>query len=155
MRPGVVRLGSRDLGDELKLNEPLGMQGNFLHCVKYFWPVKVEQQDSGARIRVARIRLASLKPASRYMPLSPYQQLEQEFRRLHAFRSAASMLRWDSAVMMPKGSSDLRGEQLAALETESHSLVASPRVSRLLDRAEANAQGLEALADCKPARDAA
>src|SRR5262245_24148109 len=77
------------------------------------------------------------------MPLSPYQQLEQEFRRLHAFRSAASLLRWDSAVMMPKGSADLRGEQLAVLETESHSLVTSPRVSRLLDRAEANAQGLE------------
>src|SRR5262245_47314560 len=79
------------------------------------------------------------------MPLSPYQQLEQEFRRLHAFRSAASLLRWDSAVMMPRGSADLRGEQLAALETESHSLLTSPRVSRLLDRAEANAQGLETL----------
>ncbi len=77
------------------------------------------------------------------MALSPYQQLEQEFRRLHAFRSAASILRWDAAVMMPRGSSDLRGEQLAALETESHALVTSPRVSRLLDRADANAQGLE------------
>lgn len=77
------------------------------------------------------------------MALTPYQQLEQEFRRLHAFRTAASILRWDSAVMMPRGSSDLRGEQLAALETECHSLVSSPRVSRLLDRAEANSQGLE------------
>ena len=77
------------------------------------------------------------------MALTPYQQLEQEFRRLAAFRTAASILRWDSAVMMPRGSSDLRGEQLAALETECHSLVSSPRVSRLLDRAEANAQGLE------------
>ena len=77
------------------------------------------------------------------MALSPYQQLEQEFRRLHAFRSAASILRWDSAVMMPRGSSDLRGEQLAALETESHALLTSPRVSRLLDRAEANSAGLE------------
>ena len=77
------------------------------------------------------------------MALSPYQQLEQEFRRLHAFRGAASILRWDAAVMMPRGSSDLRGEQLAALETECHALVTSPRVSRLLDRAEANAQGLE------------
>ncbi len=77
------------------------------------------------------------------MALTPYQQLEQEFRRLHAFRSAASILRWDSAVMMPRGSSDLRGEQLAALETESHALLTSPRVSRLLDRAEANAPGLE------------
>jgi carboxypeptidase Taq len=77
------------------------------------------------------------------MALTPYQQLEQEFRRLHAFRSAASILRWDSAVMMPRGSSDLRGEQLAALETESHSLLTSPRVSRLLARAEANSAGLE------------
>ena len=77
------------------------------------------------------------------MALSPYQQLEQEFRRLHAFRSAASILRWDSAVMMPRGSSDLRGEQLAALETESHALLTSPRVSRLLTRAEANSAGLE------------
>ncbi len=77
------------------------------------------------------------------MALSPYQQLEQEFRRLHAFRSAASILRWDSAVMMPRGSSDLRGEQLAALETESHALLTSPRVSRLLARAEANSAALE------------
>ncbi|HEX4970573.1 MAG TPA: carboxypeptidase M32 [Steroidobacteraceae bacterium] len=77
------------------------------------------------------------------MALTPYQQLEQEFRRLHAFRSAASILRWDSAVMMPRGSSDLRGEQLAALETESHSLLTSPRVSRLLARADANSAGLE------------
>ncbi len=77
------------------------------------------------------------------MALTPYQQLEQEFRRLHAFRSAASILRWDSAVMMPRGSSDLRGEQLAALETESHALLTSPRVSRLLARAEANIAGLE------------
>lgn len=77
------------------------------------------------------------------MALSPYQQLEQEFRRLHAFRGAASILRWDAAVMMPRGSSDLRGEQLAALETECHALVTSPRISRLLDRADANAQGLE------------
>ena len=77
------------------------------------------------------------------MALTPYQQLEQEFRRLHAFRSAASILRWDSTVMMPRGSSDLRGEQLAALETESHALLTSPRVSRLLARAEANSAGLE------------
>jgi len=78
------------------------------------------------------------------MALTPYQQLEQEFRRLHAFRSAASLLRWDSAVMMPRGSSESRGEQLAALETECHSILTSPRVSRLLDRAEANLPGLEA-----------
>ena len=57
------------------------------------------------------------------MTMSPYQQLEQEFRRLHAFRGALSLLRWDAAVMMPRGSSDVRGEQLAALETEHHALL--------------------------------
>jgi carboxypeptidase Taq len=77
------------------------------------------------------------------MPLSPYQQLEQEFRRLHAFRGALSLLRWDAAVMMPRGSADVRGEQLAALETEHHALLTTPKVARLLERAEAGASQLE------------
>jgi carboxypeptidase Taq len=77
------------------------------------------------------------------MALSPYEQLEQEFHRLHAFRGALSLLRWDAAVMMPRGSSDVRGEQLAALETEYHALLTTPRITRLLDRAQANSQGME------------
>jgi carboxypeptidase Taq len=75
--------------------------------------------------------------------LTPYQQLEQEFRRLHAFRGAASLLRWDAAVMMPRGSASVRGEQLAALDSECHTLLTSPRVSRLLERAQAAAGQLE------------
>src|SRR5688572_31606461 len=77
------------------------------------------------------------------MAAAPYQQLEQEFRRLHAIRGALAVLRWDAAVMMPRGSADVRGEQLAALETEYHVLLTSPKISRLLDRAQANAAGLE------------
>lgn len=77
------------------------------------------------------------------MPLSPYHQLEGEFRRLFALRGASSLLHWDAAVMMPKGSADLRGEQLAALETASHTLLIAPRVSRLLERAEASADTLD------------
>jgi carboxypeptidase Taq len=77
------------------------------------------------------------------MAQSPYEQLEQEFRRLHAFRGAASLLRWDSAVMMPRGSADVRGEQLAALDAECHALLTSPKVSRLIDRAQANQSQLE------------
>src|SRR5437879_6096222 len=53
--------------------------------------------------------------------------------------AALSLLRWDAAVMMPRGSADVRGEQLAAIETEQHSLLTSPRVTRLLERAQANA----------------
>ena len=77
------------------------------------------------------------------MSASPYKQLEQEFRRLHAFRGALSLLRWDAAVMMPRGSADVRGEQLAALETEYHALLTAPKITRLLDRAQANIQGLQ------------
>jgi carboxypeptidase Taq len=77
------------------------------------------------------------------MSQTPYQQLEQEFRRLHAFRGALSLLRWDAAVMMPRGSADVRGEQLAALETEHHALLTTPKVARLLERAEAAASQLD------------
>jgi len=77
------------------------------------------------------------------MTTSPYAQLEQEWRRLHAFAGALALLRWDAAVMMPRGSSDVRGEQLAALETEHHALLTAPKITRLLDRAQANSQGLE------------
>ena len=45
--------------------------------------------------------------------------------------------------MMPRGSADVRGEQLAALETEHHALLTTPKVARLLERAEAGASQLE------------
>jgi carboxypeptidase Taq len=77
------------------------------------------------------------------MSATPYQQLEQEWRRLHAFHGVLSLLRWDSAVMMPRGSAEVRGEQLAALETEYHALLTSPKMQRLLERAQANLRGLE------------
>jgi carboxypeptidase Taq len=77
------------------------------------------------------------------MAQTPYKQLEQEWRRLHAFRGAMAILRWDAAVMMPRGSADVRGEQLAALETEYHALVTAPRITRLLDRAQASTTNLE------------
>ncbi len=73
--------------------------------------------------------------------LTPYEQLEQEFRRLHAFQGTLALLRWDAAVTMPRASADVRGEQLAALQTECHALLTSPRLTRLLERAEANRQG--------------
>ncbi len=77
------------------------------------------------------------------MAATPYKQLELEWQRLHAFSGALSLLRWDAAVMMPRGSADVRGEQLAAIETEQHALLTSPKVSRLLDRAQAGATTLD------------
>src|SRR6185437_963807 len=90
-----------------------------------------------------RASLSRALPQGRIMAASPYEQLEQEFRRLHAFRGALSLLRWDAAVMMPRGSADVRGEQLAALETEHHALLTTPKVARLLERAEAAASQLD------------
>ncbi len=77
------------------------------------------------------------------MPASPYQQLEQEFRRLYALKSATDLLRWDAATLMPRGSVEQRGDQLAVLSTECHALLAQPKIPRLLDRAAASASGLE------------
>ena len=77
------------------------------------------------------------------MTATPYKQLEKEWQRLHAFGGALSLLRWDAAVMMPRGSAAVRGEQLAAIETEQHAILTSPRVSRLLDRAQAAADTLD------------
>jgi carboxypeptidase Taq len=77
------------------------------------------------------------------MALTPYQQLEIEFTRLHAFRGAASVLHWDAAVMMPPGAAALRADQLAAIESQGHALLIAPRISRLLERAEAGRQGLD------------
>ncbi len=76
------------------------------------------------------------------MAQNPYHQLESEFKRLYALRSAANLLRWDATVMMPRGSVEQRGEQLAVLETETHTILTAPKISRLLDRAHANAHGL-------------
>src|ERR1041385_9176522 len=94
----------------------------------------------GVAGRLAAVRFPS--PPTFPMAQTPYKQLEQEWKRLHAFRGAMAVLRWDAAVMMPRGSADVRGEQLAALETEHHALLTAPRITRLLDRAQANSQGL-------------
>ncbi len=87
--------------------------------------------------------MASIPPPVSIMSAPPYKQLEQEFKRLHAFRGAISLLNWDASVMMPRGSAALRGEQLAALQTEYHTLLTAPKITRLLDRAHANTQSLD------------
>jgi carboxypeptidase Taq len=60
------------------------------------------------------------------------------------FRGVLALLRWDAAVTMPRGSADVRGDQLAALQVECHSLLVAPKIARLLDRADASARSLAA-----------
>ncbi len=66
------------------------------------------------------------------LPNSAYGQLETLFRRLGAIGEATSILHWDASTMMPAGSSDARGEQLAALNTLSHEMIASRETAELI-----------------------
>jgi len=66
------------------------------------------------------------------LPNSAYGQLETLFRRLGAIGEATSILHWDASTMMPAGSADARGEQLAALNTIQHEMMASPQTADLI-----------------------
>ena len=63
---------------------------------------------------------------------TPYQQLEQEFRRLHAFRGVLALLRWDAAVTMPRASADVRGDQLVAEYHGAQAVAAEHHGDRLI-----------------------
>lgn len=62
-----------------------------------------------------------------------YLELTSLFERHHCLESAAAVLEWDAAVLMPQAGGDLRGAQLAALRVAAHELVASPRTRALLE----------------------
>ncbi len=69
--------------------------------------------------------------------MTAYQSLEALFRRLSALGEAAGMLHWDASCMMPKNSSEARGEQLAVLGAVRHEMLTAPSTADLLDAAEA------------------
>ncbi len=61
-----------------------------------------------------------------------YAELAARFERHHHLKSAADVLEWDTAVLMPPGAADLRGGQLAAVRVTAHEILASPRTKELL-----------------------
>ncbi|HVH44266.1 MAG TPA: hypothetical protein VM925_18065, partial [Labilithrix sp.] len=65
----------------------------------------------------------------------PYSELAALFERHHHLKSAADVLEWDAAVLMPAGAGDLRGGQLAAVRVTAHELLASPRTKELIEAA--------------------
>ena len=69
---------------------------------------------------------------------TPYQDLEDRFRRLDAVGGALSMLHWDMSAMMPPGGIDSRTEQLAVLTSIRHAMITDPALPDLLDGAEAD-----------------
>ena len=77
------------------------------------------------------------------MRANAYQQLEKRFRRIHLLKSIGNLLRWDGEVMMPSGSTGIRAEQLALLETESNSILRAKQTATLLDGAESAQAALD------------
>ncbi|PIQ98729.1 MAG: carboxypeptidase M32 [Nitrospinae bacterium CG11_big_fil_rev_8_21_14_0_20_45_15] len=77
------------------------------------------------------------------MSLSPYQHLEKRFKRVQVLRSITHLLRWDSEVLMPLGSSRIRSEQLALLDTECSAILLSKKTAVLLDRVESSSYSLD------------
>jgi len=78
------------------------------------------------------------------MTATAYQELESRFARLNALRESAAVLHWDSAVLMPEGGAEARSEQLTALDVTTHGLLCEPAVGELLDRADSEADALDA-----------
>jgi carboxypeptidase Taq len=64
--------------------------------------------------------------------MSAYRKLEARFGRLGTLQEAASVLRWDSAAVMPAGGAGARAEQLATLTVMGHEILSDPALGDLL-----------------------
>ncbi len=71
--------------------------------------------------------------------MNAYDRLTARFARIATIREAASILGWDTEVIMPPGASDARADQSAVLSSLSHGLLIEPAVAGDLADAEANA----------------
>jgi carboxypeptidase Taq len=74
--------------------------------------------------------------------MTPYQRLEERFRRLGALEQAISVLHWDTAAMMPAGGAAARAEQLATLRLIAHQHLTAPDIEEMLGEAETSGDGL-------------
>jgi len=67
--------------------------------------------------------------------MSAYATLETRFRRASLIDSAAGILSWDGAVMMPEGSAEARADQMAALSLVSQEIITADDMDDLLGTA--------------------
>jgi carboxypeptidase Taq len=68
--------------------------------------------------------------------MSPaYAALEARFKRLFDLEGALALLSWDQSVMMPKGASGVRAEQMATLTRIAHDMLTAPETADLLAEA--------------------
>lgn len=64
-----------------------------------------------------------------------YNNLKAKFNEMGLMGEISSILSWDANVIMPSGSSDVRGEQLAYISTRIHQIMTSAELSDKLDGA--------------------
>jgi carboxypeptidase Taq len=70
--------------------------------------------------------------------MTAYDRLTARFSRIATIREAASILGWDTEVIMPPGASDARADQSAVLSSLSHGLLIEPGTGDDLAAAEAS-----------------
>src|ERR1700744_780877 len=66
-----------------------------------------------------------------------YDRLPARFARIATIREAASILNWDTEVIMPQGAGDARADQTAVLSSLSHGMLVETQVPADLAEAEA------------------
>jgi carboxypeptidase Taq len=69
--------------------------------------------------------------------MTAYDRLTARFARIATIREAASILNWDTEVIMPQGAGDARADQTAVLSSLSHGMLVETQVADDLAEAEA------------------
>ncbi|HVY14507.1 MAG TPA: carboxypeptidase M32 [Rhodopila sp.] len=69
--------------------------------------------------------------------MTAYDRLTARFARIATIREAASILNWDTEVIMPPGAGDARADQAAVLSSLSHGMLVEPAAADDLADAEA------------------
>ncbi|RYE13695.1 MAG: carboxypeptidase M32, partial [Rickettsiales bacterium] len=72
-----------------------------------------------------------------------YKSLEQEIEEVYQIDNTISILSWDIAVNMPKGSADSRADEISLLSKISHSRLKSDKVSELIELANMDVDQLD------------
>lgn len=70
-------------------------------------------------------------------PMAAYNRLTARFARIATIHEAASILSWDSEVIMPPGGGEARADQSAVLASLAHGLLTEPQTAEDLAAAEA------------------
>ncbi len=74
--------------------------------------------------------------AAAFRSTPAYDELHEQFARLHRLAHLESLAHWDRAACMPAGGAEARTAALAELATLMHRLRTDPALARYLDRAE-------------------